>query len=310
MGITHKDHLISKRLLSYKDEAIKKTHFVESLNLKERMFIGAFLRESLDENSDTINVSNSINPIAPSYKYQFNILSNLEDNLLIYISSETDHRFITLSDDDNGSFRYDVMNVDYSLNVVNELSSDNVINLLIFPEKINNVNQDDIIEFWKEIALYECIEYLEWSVESLFSTEYRVGKKTNLVFLNLLNNFSVSQIYGIIYKATNNALRYYHENRISKRQAINTIVGNALNFGERAISNNWDLSKYSRIKSCPQSSLSKIFFDRYLKIGYDGFNEVPRKVDISFNASTNDTDFNSHDLPSADEAFKGPPNWI
>jgi len=55
----------------------------------------------------------------------------------------------------------------------------------------------------------------------------------------------------------------------------NTIVGNAQSFAERARINKWELQKYNRIKDCPQSALSRFFFERIIKIGFDGFNEIP-----------------------------------
>jgi hypothetical protein len=59
------------------------------------------------------------------------------------------------------------------------------------------------------------------------------------------------------------------------KHASNTIVGNAQSFAERAKINKWDLQKYNRIKDLPQSALSRFFFERVIKIGFDGFNEIP-----------------------------------
>lgn len=54
-------------------------------------------------------------------------------------------------------------------------------------------------------------------------------------------------------------------------------MGNAQSFADRARLNNWNLQKYGR-GECPESALSKFFFERVLKIGYDGFNSKPRKL--------------------------------
>jgi len=94
----------------------------------------------------------------------------------------------------------------------------------------------------------------------------------------LINNYSVSQIYTIIYRSTNNALRFQVERGVSKKHASNTIVGNVQSFAERAIIKQWDVQRYNRLKECPESALSKFFFGRILKIGFAGFNEKPRLI--------------------------------
>ena len=99
------------------------------------------------------------------------------------------------------------------------------------------------------------------------------------VISDLLDDFSVSQIYGIIYRAANNALRFKKEKRVPDRHAVNTIIGSAHNYAKRAKIKNWQLTKYSRPYYCPESALCKFFFEKVLKIGCDaGFNEVPRII--------------------------------
>ncbi|MHC2992707.1 hypothetical protein OB13_14365, partial [Pontibacter sp. HJ8] len=123
--------------------------------------------------------------------------------------------------------------------------------------------------------LNEVIEYFDHSVNNILGVDYSIGDKTLTVFNDLLRDYSVSQIYGIIYRSVNNALRFRVEKGATLKHAANTIIGNAQNYAERAKVNNWDLSKYKRIEDCPESALSKFFFERILRIGYNGFNEVP-----------------------------------
>lgn len=55
--------------------------------------------------------------------------------------------------------------------------------------------------------------------------DFNPGKKTIAVFNDLLDNFSVSQIYGIIYKAITNTTKFCQESDISKnRQQIQLLV--------------------------------------------------------------------------------------
>ncbi|MCC9294963.1 hypothetical protein LN736_08855 [Clostridium sp. WLY-B-L2] len=70
----------------------------------------------------------------------------------------------------------------------------------------------------------ECLEYLNFQMDSV-RFDFNPGKKTIAVFNDLLDNFSVSQIYGIIYKAITNATKFCQGSDISKnRQQIQLLV--------------------------------------------------------------------------------------
>ena len=272
-------------VVKHKEKRQNDPKILEFLSLKERIYLGALLRSGLNEdNSLIIDRNNYSETLAPTYDMEYEILTFLMSKRLIFISPESNYDYISIKDDDD-SINYGVYEVYYEHNV-ESIENVNVINSLLFPISYGLEDIDEAFNIWKHICLEECLEYLIWSVNNILDTSYSVGKKTRSVFTNLLNDFSVSQIYGIIYKSVNNALRYYHEKQVYKKQATNTIVGNSLNFGERAISNNWDLSKYGRIKECPQSSISKIFFESLLKVGYDGFNMVPKKELLKFSVTT------------------------
>ncbi len=92
----------------------------------------------------------------------------------------------------------------------------------------------------------------------------------------MLKAHSVSQFFGLIYRATNNTLRFRAERGVKRKHAANAVIGNAPNFAERALVNNWNITKYNRPRECPQSALSKFLYDRVLKIGEAGFHEPPR----------------------------------
>ena len=81
---------------------------------------------------------------------------------------------------------------------------------------------------------------------------FSIGDKTIAVINELLDSFSVSQIYSIIYRAITNATRYYQEGGVSKKQAANSVVSRCQGFGERALIDGWELARYKRIKELPQ----------------------------------------------------------
>lgn len=70
-------------------------------------------------------------------------------------------------------------------------------------------------------------------------------------------------------------MRFRVEKGASTKHAVNSIIGNAQSYGEKARINNWNILKSYRNNNCLESALSKFFFERIIKIGYEGFSEVP-----------------------------------
>ena len=108
--------------------------------------------------------------------------------------------------------------------------------------------------------------------------EFSPGDKTYKTFEILLNDFSVSQIYGIIWKGVADASKLYLERGITKKHAANSVIGACERYAERAKMKGWVLSEYNRIRELPQSSLSSFFFNRVLGIGDMGFKVPPTVV--------------------------------
>jgi len=254
----------------------------DDLTFTEKVYLGALLREGISEDYNYIKpIESFINPLTPTYEFRSEIINTLNDKNIIVIHRSTDSEYIEITDYDNGNFRYYPYKVKWAINVKKDgLNKVPLIDLIINPNELEKTDYDNAFLLWKKIALYESIEYFEHSVNNILGIEYNIGEKTRNALKDLLNDYSVSQIYGIIYRSTNNALRFQVEKETSRKHAANTIIGNAQSFGERAKVNNWDLQKYKRIRECEESTLSKFFFERILKIGYNGFNESPNRTMI------------------------------
>ena len=94
----------------------------------------------------------------------------------------------------------------------------------------------------------------------------------------MLEDFSVSQIFAIIYNCVSNASRYCLERNVSRKQAAHSVITRCERYGERAISQNWTINRYGRLKDLSQSSLSSYFFYKVIQIGELGFDDVPQKI--------------------------------
>lgn len=138
----------------------------------------------------------------------------------------------------------------------------------------SEINSSEALVLWKDIAKQECISYFEYQLSTVhFNTQF--GKKTNIIIEKLLEYFSVSQVYALIWKEVASASKAYLEHRFSKNYAKNIAIHGVERYGERALENGWEIIKYSRNREVPQSILSLVLFNLVLLIYDDGFNEPP-----------------------------------
>lgn len=276
------------RILQEKREKIKKVYDLNivpvnysELNFREKVFLGALLRTSLSEDMEVIlPLNDAERELAPTIGYIKEILSYLIGRGVISVDSNSSiDAFLDSNEEKDIEFPnvYYITMVKYRINIVGDEDIKNILSKIINPKSFSDADKEDALNIWKEIALEECIEYFEYQMKSV-RFDFNIGEKTIVIFKDLLENFSVSQIYGIIYKSVANATKYYQESSVSKKQAANSVIGGCQRYAERAMINNWELAKYSRIKELPQSMISEFFFDRVIGVGSLGFNMPPSEL--------------------------------
>ena len=276
------------RILQEKREKIKKVYDLNivpvnysELNFREKVFLGALLRTSLSEDMEVIlPLNDAERELAPTIGYIKEILSYLIGRGVISVDSNSSiDAFLDSNEEKDIEFPnvYYITMVKYRINIVGDEDIKNILSKIINPKSFSDADKEDALNIWKEIALEECIEYFEYQMKSV-RFDFNIEEKTIAIFKDLLENFSVSQIYGIIYKSVANATKYYQESSVSKKQAANSVIGGYQRYAERAMINNWELAKYSRIKELPQSMISEFFFDRVIGVGSLGFNMPPSEL--------------------------------
>lgn len=276
------------RILQEKREKIKKVYDLNivpvnysELNFREKVFLGALLRTSLSEDMEVIlPLNDAERELAPTIGYIKEILSYLIGRGVVSVDSNSSiDAFLDSNEEKDIEFPnvYYITMVKYRINIVGDEDIKNILSKIINPKSFSDADKEDALNIWKEIALEECIEYFEYQMKSV-RFDFNIGEKTIAIFKDLLENFSVSQIYGIIYKSVANATKYYQESSVSKKQAANSVIGGCQRYAERTMINNWELAKYSKIKELPQSMISEFFFDRVIGVGSLGFNMPPSEL--------------------------------
>lgn len=270
----------AKRIAEEKINLIKETYCdtnrcllnIDELSFEQKIYLGAICRMFLNEEMTIISSyerKTAPNKLTPNIDWTIEIYKELYEADVI--SVHPDSPLSAFDDDDTFPNRFNVLKACYYVNI----SKEDISTIL----NGNFVKTDDSfaengVKLWKRIALNECIEYLIYQLNDV-NFEFSAGNKTSATFDNLLDNFSVAQIYNIIWRAVADATKLYQSKKISRRQAANTTIGACQRYADNAILNSWKLKGYSRIKDLPQCELATFLYNKILKIGELGFNCVP-----------------------------------
>ena len=192
------------------------------------------------------------------------IYKELIQNNIIVVSAESR---LDAFDMDSKYFpqKYDIEKVCYKLNIAQ------AENTLWGARQFLHIKcrKDDleITQLWNEIAVGECISYLQYRLKKV-GFQFQPGNKTKEVFRQLLKNFSVSQIYYIIWCKVSDASRWFLEGGVSKPRAASSVIGACQRYGETARFYERELPQYHRPSDCPRSVLTRFFYYDVLKLGY------------------------------------------
>ena len=258
----------------FRNQEVPSVEFSD-LSFEEQVYLGAFLRAGMSEDFNYINsIDSFFAPLAPTDDMQKEVLTLLSKNkACIVISPDSDAECFPYLEVGGDDFSYYQHKVKWKLNVTHEgLTKVPLVEKIINP--LEEYNSSELLAMWKKIALQECFDYLLYEIKNILGVDQPIGEKTNAVFSDILNHFSVSEIYGIVYKSTTNALRFKVEQGTYAKHAANSIVGSAHSYADKAVAGSWVLPKFSR-KHVQQSAISKFFFERILKVGSDGFYKKP-----------------------------------
>lgn len=251
----------------------------ENISFINKVYLGALCKLQLSEDMKSIipyHEKRTKIPLTPSDEWTYDIYRALDDENIITVSPES--AIEAFKDSDNFPNTYYIGKVIYNVNVNSSEKTDRkqLFSSILNPSYYNSNLSEQAYDLWMKIAVEECCEYLVYQLNKA-QFDFSPGEKTYKTFEIILETFSVSQVYGIIWRAVADASKLYLERTMSRQHAANSTVGACERYAERARLNGWKLSEYSRIKDLPQSELSSFFFNRVLDIGELGFTMPPTK---------------------------------
>ncbi|MHA6250750.1 hypothetical protein [Oceanobacillus sp. CAU 1775] len=273
--IEQENELKKQRIAETYDLSSLKKVDEKNLTLEDKLYLSVLIRSCMDENLNYIlPVKQASEKLTPTSEFTTELIKTLTGRDLI--APHPDSSLRAFPDDEDFPFGYYIYEVIYTLNIEpHDGSYFNMVQRLLYPSQEEfEEDKEFCFQMWKKIAVNESLEYLSYSMEKVGFNEKK-GAKTIKVLERLLEYFSVAQIYSIIYKSIANSTKLYQEGKLYKNHASNTVITSCESFGERAIAEGWNLTKYRRDFNLPETVISKVLFTSILKIGSMSFEEKP-----------------------------------
>lgn len=276
--LKHQNYLISQKITSYQYEHKHEIIDIQSLSLKEAIYIVALARVGLNESGGMIySIGEHTTNLGPNLAFEISLISYLYKNNIIDISILSDESCFSFNEDD--ILVIDYINTRWEFNLgVNNIE---IINLITTIESIIKDHDNWPInwmcssyELWPVLALNECIKYLEIRLNE-HGFNLRAGEKTKAVIADILRQFSISQTFNFIWCATKDAAAYYMRVSVSRQQAANIIIGSCQRRSERAFNEEWDVKSFNRDYRSPESVLVSYYINVVTNLGADYLLKIP-----------------------------------
>jgi hypothetical protein len=258
---------------------------IDDLNLMEAVFLAAYGRGGLSENQNVLMSLDYIGEqkirLAPTAEIEIDFVKQLYHKSVLQIHSfNTTDIFSRVTNQNEWSFAVTKTNWFYPKSVKMSDKPSSLFQELeqSFIHSDWPVNwQQEVLVTWKQMALWDCLEYLDFTL-SEHRLEFTSGEKTLEMFNHLLEQYSVSQIYSFIWRASKDAAAFYVRERVTKQHAANTVVGTIQRMAENSEAEGWQVKGYRRDFQLPQSLMSEVLYNAVLKIGSAGFETKPMEL--------------------------------
>lgn len=250
---------------------------IGSVSFEYAVYLLSFIRTTASENLLVYGpLITTKEPLSPNTDFSFEIVRQLYRSGLIAVHPNSQVDAFKFNNGEPNTFYVDKVLWSLDFGGSSEETQGTVTEL----ERIFRTEEwpehwySERLLLWKKLALQECLTYLK-VVLNEHGLDLTPGEKTYMVFNNVLEEYSVGQVYNMIWRAGRDAAAFYMRGGVSKPHASNTVVGSIQKQADKARAEGWETKAYRRDRRCPESVLSQTLFNTALKIGEEGFNLPP-----------------------------------
>jgi hypothetical protein len=268
-----KEELISNQL--HIEEAIKIPF--DKLTAEEKISLGMLVRNMSSEDLTYIvpftskeNWKNSKDFVLPLYKSK-----------ILTVHPESDYSFIGIKENkfNETILSFELHKMKWNINVLkDDLSNYELYNYLARAEDQLKLTNEELFLYWKKIAKHEAQLYLAYNFDQVLKIEFKNDFAIENLLEYLTNHFSIGQIYNLIWKYTNNTLRFKEERQVTTNHIYNYLLKCIRNEAEKIIKNNYNLVHFDKPKYIQESSFSDFFFSFILKADGQRYRISPSEI--------------------------------
>ncbi len=245
---------------------------VEELTLTDALYLLSVVRHSASEDLKYVHpFASEVPELAPIYELTNDIVKHLYGKGFLHICYESDVNAFVFDDDTEETTAYYPTKVAWLLlpsKTLNDKkdymkSLEKVVKSGDWPAEW----QKDVSVLWLKITKYECIEYLLYSAEKRNLPIEKIGEKTHSIFENVLESYSVGQVFNLIFQSAMSTNDYAVRENIPRYRAKNMFIGSIQRKADKAEAEGWTVKNSRRDFNCPQTVVSTTFFDTLLGLG-------------------------------------------
>lgn len=274
----------SKRNLKEKGVNVDKSCFqVETLSLFDRVFLGAILTEGWDSKHNAIKpLCGLYHPIMPNEELLIRTLERLLDtNVLLTfeplglpVELHPKHTNVYSKSHLNSSM-HEALNSWYLLNTEPKERLNVILGLTKFATAFVT-DKDDVVELWRSLSAWECIEYLDYKISELFHSSPLNKEWMFSIMHEHVKSLSQAQIFKTIESAVFHAYSYANQKGLTKTRGAENSITTYQIFASNAIEKDgWFKRGFDeRPKDAPICLMMHFMAQSYLNIEDEGFHWI------------------------------------
>ena len=287
MNLTKSQNLDSLRRRSFVSvlSGIQEPIPIDQVPLDARIILAAYIRSCADENlEELLPIGHDQHAIrlSPIKEYSYSLIQTLLIKRVILVKSST--TYLVHQPGGGEEPIIPIPTASFLPNIADHFGKHVPLKNLaaILDEHLQPTSQAEVDlanELWKQLALHEALEYLNFVLTER-DLIFNAGGKTISILRQVLSKYSTSQSFYFIYSAAKNASDFIQSQRVNRQHAANTIPGKIQRLFDRSISEGWKISKYKRNHNgCPISALGNVLYDKTLGLSSAGLDVIPGTMD-------------------------------
>jgi len=267
---------------------------IDGLTLRDAVFILVLFRHSVSEDLHAVSpYLRHREPLAPTESLQDELIKTLWRQRIISIDPESKPEAFDFTEDVSDCPTCNLTKVDWMF-----LPGTDPVAKKQFIAELERIARDgpwpedwryEVFELWHDIAKGECFEYYDLQL-SQRGYEAEFGEKTNTVFDNLLETFSIGQVFNLTWQAVRDTTDYIVKKQLPRYHAKNTFIGAIQKKADKHRAEKWVPHVSRRDFDCPQSILSAVFFDLFMGVAGKSLETMPYVNDSKMGRAIGDAE--------------------